>query len=470
MAHPPPAAVQTRDPAPVDLTALKARQQGAWSSGDYAVVGTTLQIVGEELCEALDLRAGQKVLDVAAGNGNVSLAAARRWCDVVATDYVPALLERAPRARRRRAARHRVPRGRRGSAAVRRRQLRRGRLDLRRDVHARPGARRRRAASASAGAAARSASPTGRRRASSASCSRPSASTCRRRPARGRRRCGARARGSPSCSSRTRPRSSRRSATSCSAIARRSIGWRSSGPTTARCSRPSPRSSRPAQAALAARPHGADRPVQPLGRRHHGRAERVPRNRHHAALIEVVRARGTHHVSTWRRTRHETRYRVRPAVVRSAALSLAAARRRCSPPARCKPPSRITPWCPPTPSNGARRRRRCRPARRPPSCSAARPRRGRSCCGSSFPPASSSRRIVIPRTSSSPSSREGSRSASGEKVDREAIKPLPPASFVHLPAGMPHYAYAEGETVVQINGMGPFDVIYIDPKDDPRKK
>ena len=74
---------------------LKARQQGAWSSGDYAVVGTTLQIVGEELCEALDLRAGQKVLDVAAGNGNVSLAAARRWCDVVATDYVPALLERA---------------------------------------------------------------------------------------------------------------------------------------------------------------------------------------------------------------------------------------------------------------------------------------------------------------------------------------------------------------------------------------
>ena len=79
----------------VDLQALKARQHGAWSSGDYAVVGTTLQIVGESLCEALDIRAGQRVLDVAAGNGNVSLAAARRWCDVVATDYVPALLERA---------------------------------------------------------------------------------------------------------------------------------------------------------------------------------------------------------------------------------------------------------------------------------------------------------------------------------------------------------------------------------------
>jgi SAM-dependent methyltransferase len=86
-----------QEPTPVqpDLKAIKARQQGAWSSGDYAVVGTTLQIVGEDLCEAIDLRAGQRVLDVAAGNGNVSLAAARRWCDVVATDYVPALLDRA---------------------------------------------------------------------------------------------------------------------------------------------------------------------------------------------------------------------------------------------------------------------------------------------------------------------------------------------------------------------------------------
>jgi ubiquinone/menaquinone biosynthesis C-methylase UbiE len=77
-----------------DFTALKTRQQAAWSSGDYAVVGTTLQIVGEELCEALDLRAGRKVLDVAAGNGMASLAAARRWCDVTSTDYVPSLLER----------------------------------------------------------------------------------------------------------------------------------------------------------------------------------------------------------------------------------------------------------------------------------------------------------------------------------------------------------------------------------------
>jgi len=86
---PPPAAAM----AP-DLAAVKTRQQAAWSSGDYAVVGTTLQIVGEDLCEALDLHSGQKVLDVAAGNGNVTLAAARRWCDVTSTDYVPTLLER----------------------------------------------------------------------------------------------------------------------------------------------------------------------------------------------------------------------------------------------------------------------------------------------------------------------------------------------------------------------------------------
>jgi SAM-dependent methyltransferase len=87
-------AVKTEQPGQIDLSALKTKQHGAWSSGDYAIVGTTLQIVGEELCEALDLRAGQKVLDVAAGNGNATLAAARRWCEVVSTDYVPSLLER----------------------------------------------------------------------------------------------------------------------------------------------------------------------------------------------------------------------------------------------------------------------------------------------------------------------------------------------------------------------------------------
>ena len=87
-------AMQASPTGEIDLNALKTRQHGAWSSGDYAIVGTTLQIVGEQLCEALDIRAGQSVLDVAAGNGNATLAAARRWCHVVSTDYVPSLLER----------------------------------------------------------------------------------------------------------------------------------------------------------------------------------------------------------------------------------------------------------------------------------------------------------------------------------------------------------------------------------------
>jgi SAM-dependent methyltransferase len=77
-----------------DYTTIKAKQQVAWGCGDYSAVGSTLQIVGEQLCEALDLRSGQTVLDVAAGNGNVSLAAARRFCEVTSTDYVPELLER----------------------------------------------------------------------------------------------------------------------------------------------------------------------------------------------------------------------------------------------------------------------------------------------------------------------------------------------------------------------------------------
>src|SRR5579864_5255304 len=88
-------AVLTSNTGLSSLGPIKTRQQATWASGDYAIIGSTLQIVGETLCEALDLRAGQRVLDVAAGNGNAALAAARRWCDVTATDYVPALLERA---------------------------------------------------------------------------------------------------------------------------------------------------------------------------------------------------------------------------------------------------------------------------------------------------------------------------------------------------------------------------------------
>ena len=86
--------VQATIPATIDLGTIKSRQQTAWGSGDYAMIGTTLQIVGEMLCEAVDLRSNQRVLDVAAGNGNATLAAARRFADVVSTDYVGALLER----------------------------------------------------------------------------------------------------------------------------------------------------------------------------------------------------------------------------------------------------------------------------------------------------------------------------------------------------------------------------------------
>jgi SAM-dependent methyltransferase len=89
----------------VDLEAVKARQQAAWATGDYGVVGTTLVIVGEELCEAVDLRAGERVLDVATGHGITALAAARRWCQVIGIDYVPGLLARG----RERAAAERLP-------------------------------------------------------------------------------------------------------------------------------------------------------------------------------------------------------------------------------------------------------------------------------------------------------------------------------------------------------------------------
>jgi len=88
-----------------DYAAIKQRQQATWSAGDYAVIGTTLQIVGERLCEAIDVKAGERVLDVAAGNGNATLAAARRFAEVTSTDYVAALLDRG----KERAAAERLP-------------------------------------------------------------------------------------------------------------------------------------------------------------------------------------------------------------------------------------------------------------------------------------------------------------------------------------------------------------------------
>ena len=97
--------MNTITPAAPDYVAIKERQQATWASGDYAVVGTTLQLVGERLCDAIDLRAGERVLDVAAGNGNATLAAARHFAEVTSTDYVEALLDRG----KERAAAERLP-------------------------------------------------------------------------------------------------------------------------------------------------------------------------------------------------------------------------------------------------------------------------------------------------------------------------------------------------------------------------
>ena len=84
----------TRDANAPDFVAIKQRQQATWASGDFAIIGVTLQIVGESLAEAADIRADERVIDIAAGNGNATLAAARRFARVTSTDYVPALLEK----------------------------------------------------------------------------------------------------------------------------------------------------------------------------------------------------------------------------------------------------------------------------------------------------------------------------------------------------------------------------------------
>jgi ubiquinone/menaquinone biosynthesis C-methylase UbiE len=89
-----PANARDAQSAGPDLSDIKARQQATWASGDFAVIGTTVQIVGELLAEAVDVRAGERVIDVAAGNGNATLAAARRFAEVTSTDYVPALLDK----------------------------------------------------------------------------------------------------------------------------------------------------------------------------------------------------------------------------------------------------------------------------------------------------------------------------------------------------------------------------------------
>ena len=82
-------------PQPPDTSAIKEPQQKTWTSGNDAMVGNLLVVMGEQLCEAVDLRAGEKVLDVATGSGNTALSAARRFCQTTGIDYVPELIEQA---------------------------------------------------------------------------------------------------------------------------------------------------------------------------------------------------------------------------------------------------------------------------------------------------------------------------------------------------------------------------------------
>ena len=231
-------------PAP-DFTAIKQRQQATWASGDYAAIGTTLQIVGETLAEAADVRAGEAVLDVAAGNGNASLAAARRHAVVTSTDYVQSLLDKGRARAQAEELPMRVSAGRCRGAALRRRQLRRRAVHLRRHVHARPPPRRQRdAARAAPGRPHRDGELDARR------LHRPPVQGDRRPRQPARRRAAAVAVGHRAAHRRTvrrrRPRRSVASAgTSTSATARRRTGCRSSATCTARCTRPSARSTPP---------------------------------------------------------------------------------------------------------------------------------------------------------------------------------------------------------------------------------
>ncbi len=245
------AVISASSPA-VDLAAIKNKQHLAWSAGDYAVVGTTLQIVGESICEALDLRAGERVLDVAAGNGNATLAAARRWCDVVSTDYVPTLLERGPRPGERRRPAGEVRAGGRRESAVHRSQFRCGVVHLRRDVHARPGQ-----GGGGNGACLQTRRPDRPRELDAGQfCRRTLQADGQVSAAAGRREV-ARALGHRSAAARTVRRAARLdrdrdAGTSCSATTARPIGWRSFAPSTARCTRRSGRSTPTQQAALSA--------------------------------------------------------------------------------------------------------------------------------------------------------------------------------------------------------------------------
>jgi SAM-dependent methyltransferase len=225
----------------VDFTAVKTRQQATWSSGNYSVVGAMLQIVGENLGEAMDLRAGSRVLDVAAGNGNATLAAAHRWCDVTSTDYVPSLLKAGQCRAQAEGYDIRFQ-----EADAENLPFRDASFDA---VMSTFGVMFTPDQEKSASEMARVCRPGGKIGLANwtpesfiGQVFKTIGSMWPRRPASSRRRCGARGTGWKRCSARLPPRSALPAALLSSASARRNTGWKCSALTMGRCTRPLPRS------------------------------------------------------------------------------------------------------------------------------------------------------------------------------------------------------------------------------------
>ena len=285
-------ALETRAPAP-DFTAIKQRHQATWASGDYSIIGTTLQIVGKTLGEAVDLRAGERVLDVAAGNGNATLAAARRHAEVTSTDYVQALLERARQRAQAEGARVRFE-----TADAENLPFADGSFDVVLSVFGVVFASDQERAAGAMLRVVRSGGRIGLASWTPASfigrLFKIVGSHVPPPPASSRPPCGAPSRASSSCSVPAPPASAASGATSTSAIAPPPTGCRCSATTTARPTRPSRHSIRPRTGAGARHPRSAGGAERGRARFAAG-AQRVPGSRHHRRLrAQLARDTQTH--------------------------------------------------------------------------------------------------------------------------------------------------------------------------------